>query len=96
MESQKSKLGGFHKFVIVYIMVAVVLQFIGCLARAVVGPATMLENGSSHILIRLSEHYRLLLYAFADLMVGLALLYLFYSQGQLLLTRRHSTKLPFS
>ena len=68
---------------ILYIVFVLIIQYVGCIARAVVGPATMLENGSSHILIKLSEHYRLLLYAIADLLVGLALLYLFYSQGKL-------------
>jgi hypothetical protein len=77
------KITGFHKFVIAYILFAVFLEFIGAVLRSFFGPLILVDKDDL-ILPKFTEHYRLIVYSISDFLVGIALLYLFYTQGVLL------------
>jgi hypothetical protein len=79
----KEGFSGFHKFMICYILFAVFLEFIGSVLRSFFGPLILVKN-ESFVLSKFTDHYRLIVYSISDFLVGMALLYLFYTQGMLL------------
>lgn len=80
IESDK-ELTLFHKFVILYILLAVFLEFIGTFLRSFFGPLILVEEMNDLPLIKFTETYRMLVYSISDFCIGIALLYLFYHQG---------------
>lgn len=87
VQSGKPGLTNFHKFILVYIFIAVFLEFIGAVLRSFFGPLILVDN-DDFVLPKFTEHYRLIVYSISDFLVGVALLYLFYTQG-ILLKQRH-------
>lgn len=71
----------FHKFVILYILCGVILEFLGAFVRSFFGPLILVKQSQNFPMSQFAEHYRLLLYSISDFFVGIALLYLFYHQG---------------
>jgi len=61
----------------------VFLEFIGAVLRSFFGPLILVDN-PNFVLPKFTEHYRLIVYSISDFLVGMALLYLFYTQGVLL------------
>ena len=71
----------FHKFVILYILFAVFLEFFGTFLRSFFGPFILVEKSNDLPLIKFTDTYRMLVYSISDFCIGIALLYLFYHQG---------------
>lgn len=68
---------------IIYILFAVFLEFVGAVLRSFFGPLILVDN-ENLVLPKFTDHYRLIVYSISDVLVGMALLYLFYTQGVLL------------
>ncbi|TNV80380.1 hypothetical protein FGO68_gene16046 [Halteria grandinella] len=85
-------LTGFHKFVILYIVFALTLEFLSSILRSFFGPLILVGTDYSFPIAKFADKYRLLLYSISDFFVGLALLYLFYTQGMLAKFREEKNK----
>jgi hypothetical protein len=82
----------FHKLVIIYIIGAVIFEFMGAFTRSFFGPLIIVQQSQDFPMSQFAEHYRLLLYSISDFFVGIALLYLFYHQGCLVKEKMNDLK----
>jgi len=87
IEEEEKTLTCFHKFVITYILLGVLLQLFCSIIRSFFGPLILVEN-EGLVLPKFVETYRLLVYSISDFFIGIALLYLFYHQGMITLAKR--------
>lgn len=86
-----------HVQIIFYTFSALLLEFCGAILRSFFGPLILIEVESQLVVAKFTDHYRLLLYSISEFFIGIALLYLFYTQGmlskaQLLLQREQMRK----
>lgn len=82
----------FHKLMIIYIIGAVIFEFLGAFTRSFFGPLIIVKQSQNFPMSQFAEHYRLLLYSISDFLVGIALLYLFYHQGCLVKKKMNDLK----
>jgi hypothetical protein len=71
--------------VITYILAAVLFECLGAILRSFFGPLILVRPYHTAPVTAFTEHYRLIVYSVTDFLVGMALLYLIYCQGQLAL-----------
>ena len=64
-----------------YIVFTVFLQLVCSVLRSFIGPMILVQEKSPLVLF--VDRYRLLVYSIVDFQIGVALLYLFYSQGMI-------------
>lgn len=77
---------------ILYIIFSMFLEFIGSILRSFVGPLILVKSDYNSPIAKFTDKYRLLLYSISDFLVGVALLYLFYTQGMLTVRKEEKTK----
>ncbi len=63
----------------VFIVVAMFLQLLCSVLRSFIGPLIIMKQKSPIVLF--VDRYRLLVYSIVDFLIGVGLLFLFYSQG---------------
>jgi len=59
----------------------------GSVTRSFFGPLILIKQGSTSALSQFTENYRFLMYSISDFFIGIALLYLFYHQGMLMVRK---------
>lgn len=61
------------------------MEIMGASIRSFLGPFILIKD--KYFLPKFAEHYRLVVYTTTDFLVSIALLYLFYHQGMLQVSR---------
>jgi hypothetical protein len=78
--------------VIFYILLSLSLEFISSALRSFFSPLILVASDFNSPIVKFTDRYRLLLYSVCDFMVGLALLYLFYTQSMMAVQRDQRNK----
>lgn len=77
-----------------YILIAVLFECLGAVLRSFFGPLILVRPYHTAPVTAFTEHYRLIVYSVTDFLVGMALLYLIYCQGQVALRLQKGPRRP--